>query len=86
MITDEGSSFAYNATSPAEVSVFLRSFYPRLNSEQLQTINDAYPKMDPVPQHAAYFPSVSAAFGDATIVCPGIHTTNNMARFFEHGV
>lgn len=41
--------------------------------------------MDPVPQHAAYFPSVSAAFGDATIVCPGIHITNNMARFFEHG-
>ncbi|KAH2981805.1 hypothetical protein KXV25_002583 [Aspergillus fumigatus] len=70
---------------PLMVSVFLRSFYPRLNSEQLQTINDAYPKMDPVPQHAAYFPSVSAAFGDATIVCPGIHITNNMARFFEHG-
>ncbi|EAW23619.1 putative carboxylesterase [Aspergillus fischeri NRRL 181] len=83
--TDEGSSFAYNATSPAEVSLFLRSFYPHLNSEQLQAINDAYPKMDPVSRHAAYFPSASAAFGDATIVCPGIHITSSMARFLKGG-
>ncbi|RLL93568.1 hypothetical protein CFD26_100923 [Aspergillus turcosus] len=82
--TDEGSSFAYNATSPAEVSLFLRSFYPHLSSEQLQAINNAYPKMNPVPQHAAYFPSASAAFGDATIVCPGIFMTHSMARFL-HG-
>lgn len=82
--TDEGSSFAYNASSQAEVSAFLRSFYPHLSSEQLQAINNAYPKMEPVPQHAAYFPSASAAFGDATIVCPGIFMTDSMSRFL-HG-
>ncbi|GFF73449.1 lipase 1 [Aspergillus lentulus] len=83
--TDEGSSFAYNATSPEEVSLFLQSFYPHLSLEQLQAINEAYPKMDPVPRHAAYFPSASAAFGDATIVCPGIHITSSMAKFLKDG-
>ncbi|GIK02003.1 hypothetical protein Aspvir_006046 [Aspergillus viridinutans] len=83
--TDEGSSFAYNATSPAEVSLFLQSFYPHLSTDQLQAVNDAYPMMDPVTQHAAYFPSASAAFGDATIVCPGIHITDSMARFLTDG-
>ncbi|KAH2314218.1 hypothetical protein LV164_006755 [Aspergillus fumigatus] len=68
---------------PLMVSVFLRSFYPRLNSEQLQTINDAYPKMDPVPQHAAYFPSVSAAFGDATIDPPRIAAGLGVTHTFD---
>ncbi|RHZ57485.1 putative carboxylesterase [Aspergillus thermomutatus] len=77
--TDEGSSFAYNATSPTEVSLFLRSLYPHLSPEQTQAINDAYPKTDPVPQHAEYFPSASAAFGDATIICPGVHISGSMA-------
>jgi carboxylesterase type B len=83
--TDEGSSFAYNATSPEEVSLFLQSFYPHLSLEQLQAINEAYPKMHPVPRHAAYFPSASAAFGDATIVCPGIHITSSMEKFLKDG-
>jgi acetylcholinesterase len=82
--TNEGSYFAYNASTPAEVSLFLRSFYPHLTPEQLQAINHAYPKMDPLPRHAAYFPSASAAFGDATIICPGIHMSGSMTRFL-HG-
>ncbi|KAF7596699.1 Triacylglycerol lipase [Aspergillus hancockii] len=79
--TNEGSYFAYNATSPTEVSEFLKSIYPTLNPLQLQSINDAYKGMDSVPRHAEYFPSASAAFGDAIFTCPGIYMSNHVAKY-----
>ncbi|KAL2851067.1 Alpha/Beta hydrolase protein [Aspergillus pseudoustus] len=82
--TDEGSIFAPNASSPAEVSQFLRSLYPSLSSRHLRVINRHYPARPPVPNHAAYFPSASAAIGDAALTCPGLEMTSSMARHF-HG-
>jgi carboxylesterase type B len=83
--TDEGSNFAFNATSPTEVSEFLKSLYPRLGSKQLQSINDAYQGMEPLPHHAEYFPSASASFGDAIFTCPGIRITSSMVKYFSAG-
>ncbi|KAJ0416914.1 Alpha/Beta hydrolase protein [Aspergillus carlsbadensis] len=81
--TDEGSIFAPNASSPEEVAQFIKALYPDLNRRQLNLVNAHYPKRDPVPQHAAYFPSVSAALGDAVLTCPGIEMTSSMARYFH---
>jgi acetylcholinesterase len=68
--TDEGSVFAPNASTPEEVSRFMQAQFPRLTPEDTDAINDVYPLMAPLPLHAPYFPSVSAAFGESTFVCP----------------
>ncbi|OGM41648.1 putative carboxylesterase [Aspergillus bombycis] len=83
--TDEGSNFAYNATSPADVSESLTSLYPSLSSNQLQSINRAYQGMESIPLHAEYFPAASAAFGDAVFTCPGIHMSTQMTRAYLVG-
>ncbi|KAI9037468.1 alpha/beta-hydrolase [Aspergillus affinis] len=78
--TDDGSEFAYNASTPAEVSAFINSNYPRLSPDQLKAINEAYPREEPMPQHAAYFPSASAAYGDAAFTCPATFMADAMMR------
>ncbi|KAL4985143.1 alpha/beta-hydrolase [Aspergillus falconensis] len=82
--TDEGSIFAPNASTAAAVSQFIKALYPDLNSRQLDLINAHYPKRPPVPQHAAYFPSASAALGDGALTCPGIEMTNAMTRYIHN--
>lgn len=88
IVTDdnnEGTDFAYNATSPDEVAQFMKNNYPGLSDLQLDTINKAYPLMDPLPKHAAYFPSAAAAYGEATFTCPGNHMAASMSRYFSPG-
>ncbi|OQD75838.1 hypothetical protein PENDEC_c006G02719 [Penicillium decumbens] len=86
IVTDdnnEGTDFAYNATSPSEVAQFMKNNYPGLSDVQLDTINKAYPLMDPLPKHAAYFPSAAAAYGESTFTCPGNHMAASMSRYFS---
>jgi acetylcholinesterase len=69
--TNEGSDFAANASSPADVANFMKNNYPRLTTADTNAINQEYPLMPPLPEHAAYFPSASAAYGESTFTCPG---------------
>ena len=69
--TNEGSYFAFNASTKAEVSQFFKNYYPGLKPHQLKTINGVYEKAAILPYHAKYFSLASAAYGDATFVCPG---------------
>ncbi|KAJ5537554.1 hypothetical protein N7494_007033 [Penicillium frequentans] len=79
--TNEGTAFAINATSSAEVSQFMKNNYPGLTGDQLEGINKEYPLMKALPKHAAYFPSAAAAYGDSTFTCPGNHMSASMAHF-----
>ncbi|KAJ6023733.1 hypothetical protein N7540_004530 [Penicillium herquei] len=79
--TNEGTAFAVNATNATQVAQFMKSNYPKLSADQLETINKAYPLMDPLPKHAAYFPSAAAAYGESTFTCPGNHMSSSMAQF-----
>lgn len=81
--TDEGTVFVSNASSPAQVSTFLKNNYPKLTAEQLLDINDAYPRTAALPQHAAYFPSLAAAYGEATFTCPGNAVAESVAAFLS---
>jgi carboxylesterase type B len=81
--TNEGSYFAYNASNASQVSSFLRTNYPHLTNAQLEDINQHYTPMDPVPNHAAFFPSASAAYGDATFTCPANDIAGAVARFLS---
>lgn len=78
--TDEGTYFVHNAATPADVSAFLSANYPGLSAAQLAEINDAYPKLEPAAQHAEYFSSAAAAYGDAAFVCPGNFMAESLAK------
>ncbi|KAJ5931129.1 hypothetical protein N7466_006622 [Penicillium verhagenii] len=79
--TNEGTAFAVNATSAAEVAQFMKNNYPGLTEDQLDTINQEYPLTTALPKHAAYFPSAAGAYGDSTFTCPGNFMSASMARF-----
>ncbi|KAH8831368.1 Alpha/Beta hydrolase protein [Flagelloscypha sp. PMI_526] len=67
---DEGSYFADNVSTPEGVITFLANNYPQLSSDDATNITALYPLMPPVPNHAEYFPSASAAYGEGTFTCP----------------
>lgn len=46
-------------------------------------INAHYPLTSPVPLHAAYFPSASAAYGDSTFTCPGNIISSYISSHFS---
>jgi carboxylesterase type B len=79
-VTDEASGLAYNATSRREVTEFIKSLYPGLDSADLESINDAYPQLPPVPMHAEYFPTASAIITDMTFTCPGLQMTRRVSN------
>ncbi|KAL2869529.1 Alpha/Beta hydrolase protein [Aspergillus lucknowensis] len=80
-VTNEGSWFANNASTATEVSSFLRANYPHLKPGQLEEINQEYANMAPLPSHAKFFPSASAAYGDATFTCPANEMASAGERF-----
>ncbi|KAJ5486784.1 hypothetical protein N7530_001084 [Penicillium desertorum] len=81
--TNEGTEFAYNASSKPEVAQFMKNNYPRLSHEQLEAINKAYEDSKPLPKHASYFASAAGAYGDATFTCPGNIMTAARAGSFS---
>ncbi|KAM0253620.1 hypothetical protein ACHAQJ_007195 [Trichoderma viride] len=81
--TNEGTYFAYNASSPEQVEVFMKNNYPNLQEPQLKSISQAYPLAAPFPKHAAYFPSAQAAYGESTFTCPGNTVAASVARYFD---
>ncbi|KKY34725.1 putative acetylcholinesterase precursor [Diaporthe ampelina] len=69
---DEGSYFATNAATPEEMAQFFQNNYPLLTADDAAAIERTYPLMPALPQHNAWFPSASMAYGEATFVCPAI--------------
>ncbi|KAI3401962.1 hypothetical protein diail_6522, partial [Diaporthe ilicicola] len=69
---DEGSYFATNAATQDDMSNFFQNNYPLLTADDTAAIARAYPLMPALPQHAAWFPSASMAYGEATFICPAI--------------
>jgi carboxylesterase type B len=58
----------------------MQNNYPHLTTADTDAINKEYPLVSPLPKHAAYFPSASAAYGEATFTCPGNFITHTFAN------
>ncbi|KAJ6785517.1 hypothetical protein PWT90_03808 [Aphanocladium album] len=69
---NEGAYFAINASTKNEVTKFMKSNYPQLSTKELHTMGHLYPLVEPVPQHAAWFPVAEKAYGESTFTCPAI--------------
>jgi acetylcholinesterase len=65
------------------VSTFFTNNYPLLTPADTSAINAVYPLLPPLPEHAAYFPSASAAYGEATFTCPGILISLSYTQYAE---
>lgn len=75
--TNEGTVFALNADSQAQVGVFLQNNYPKLTNQALTNILNMYPLMPALPYHNAWFPSAQMAYGEATFICPALHVLSS---------
>ncbi|PTB66747.1 alpha/beta-hydrolase [Trichoderma citrinoviride] len=83
--TDEGTYFGANASTLTEAKSFFLSNWPNLQPSQLSAISQAYSPEDlaSLPDHAPYFPSTEAAYGDATFICPGNTVAASAAHHFD---
>lgn len=81
-VTDEGSMFAPNASTAEQVQDFFKNQYPYLTNQGTASITTTYPQdsAPEVPDHAAWFPAASLAYGDALFDCP----TVNFARYIHN--
>lgn len=70
---NEGSEFATNAATSADMVNFFQNNYPLLGANDTDDIVDLYPLQPALPEHQAWFPSASMAYGEATFICPAIN-------------
>ncbi|KAH7376486.1 acetylcholinesterase [Plectosphaerella cucumerina] len=68
--TDEGSVFAPDAASSDHFVEFMKNQFHHLDSNETDDMLRHYPLKAPLPQHNAWFPSASQAYGEATFICP----------------
>ncbi|KAJ0168518.1 putative secreted lipase [Colletotrichum tanaceti] len=68
--TDEGSVFAANVATQEEFVCFVTDNYPKLTETEIGPMLEKYPLLDPLPNHNAWFPSASQAYGETTFICP----------------
>lgn len=78
--TNEGTIFAANAKSLEEVGSFMKDNFPQLSDEHTAAISAIYSSEDPFSQHAAYFSSAAAAYGESTFVCPGLELSTLVSQ------
>lgn len=45
--------------------------YPKLTKNETGPMLEKYPLLAPLPNHNAWFPSTSQAYGETTFICPG---------------
>ncbi|PHH55831.1 Lipase 1 [Ceratocystis fimbriata CBS 114723] len=78
-VTNEGSLFAVDAKTQAEVTNFLSNNLARYNSSWTDTITKAYPQAPEIQGRSAWFPTASLAYGDVIFDCPSLVTGNAIA-------
>ncbi|KAL2860999.1 putative carboxylesterase [Aspergillus lucknowensis] len=81
--TNEGSIFVSNASTAEDISLFFKANYPNLLPDSINKIHHTYPRLPPLPNHGPYFPSLSAAYGDAAFTCQGNHISSTLASRFS---
>ncbi|KAK0273487.1 hypothetical protein LTR35_012237 [Friedmanniomyces endolithicus] len=83
--TDEGTGFVSNATDLTDFLTFIKSNFPNLSDADLEAISAAYPQdgFGSFPKHAAYFAALAQAYGENTLVCPGIEMSSSISKWLS---
>ncbi|KAL0939023.1 triacylglycerol lipase [Colletotrichum truncatum] len=77
--SNEGSVFAANAETQDQFMNFMTDNYPTLTQNQTSIMLEKYPLLPPLPNHNAWFPSTSQAYGETTFICPSNNIMNAYA-------
>ncbi|KAF9880038.1 triacylglycerol lipase [Colletotrichum karsti] len=77
--SNEGSVFAANVGTQEEFVNFMIDNYPKLTPNQTDTMLEKYPLLPELPNHNAWFPSTSQAYGETTFICPANNIMNAYA-------
>ncbi|KAI0135954.1 alpha/beta-hydrolase [Hypoxylon sp. NC0597] len=78
--TNEGTVFAFNASTKEEMATFIQDNYPNLTTAQASSVVEQYPLMSALPMHGPWFPSAAEAYGEATFICPATHVLSSYAQ------
>lgn len=83
--TDEGTSFVPSSVNSSATFIdYLKANYPKLTCKDLTRILKAYPS--PGKQFLfqnPWFGPAEAAYGESTLICPGIEMTKAAARYLS---
>ncbi|KAJ0291174.1 hypothetical protein COL940_000362 [Colletotrichum noveboracense] len=77
--SNEGSVFAANVETQDQFANFMIDNYPKLGQNQTDTMLEKYPILPALPNHNAWFPSASQAYGETTFICPANNILNAYA-------
>ncbi|KAF4870681.1 putative secreted lipase [Colletotrichum siamense] len=77
--SNEGSVFAANVETQDQFANFMTDNYPKLGQNQTDTMLEKYPILPALPNHNAWFPSASQAYGETTFICPANNILNAYA-------
>lgn len=75
----EGSTFAADASTPEDFTSFIQDNYPGLTANDTEALLEHYPEQPSLPQHNAWYPSASSAYGESTFICPNNRIINATA-------
>ncbi len=65
------------------MATFFANNYPLLGPNDTAAIVARYPQLPALPAHAAFFPSTSRAYGEATFICPAVNVLDAMGRHWD---
>lgn len=86
----EGVWFVPQASTAEEVITYMNDNYPRLTNDDNAEISEYYLETEPAPPNAPYFSAVEQAYGESTLICPGlsileaIHATSSEPAWSYH--
>ncbi|OLN88615.1 putative secreted lipase-like protein 1 [Colletotrichum chlorophyti] len=83
--TNEGSVFAANVETQDQFVSFMTDNYPKLTKKETDRMLEMYPLLPPLPNHNAWFPSTSQAYGETTFTCPANAIMNAYAAANRSG-
>lgn len=83
--TDEGTGFVPSqVNSSATFTKYLKANYPRLTKRDIHKIKKAYPPPGKhFEGHNTWFGPAEAAYGEGTLICPGIEMTKSLAHYLS---
>ncbi|KAJ2895753.1 alpha/beta-hydrolase [Zalerion maritima] len=81
--TNEGSFFASNAQTADQMVSFLSDNYPGISTANESSLLELYPQLPAVPNHQAWFPSTSQAYGESTFICPSANVLSAIASAYS---
>ncbi|RKF63120.1 Acetylcholinesterase [Erysiphe neolycopersici] len=80
--TNEGTIFTPTSISNlTDMNNFLKDNFPNLDENQLDSINQYYPKAEKFANKSEYWSAAANAYGEMRYICSGIHLSTQFSKY-----